>query len=170
MEKEELFQQLQKLSTEQRNPTSMDIDAKSIPDILTIINNEDKLVALAVEKQIPYITSAVELVVNGFNNGGRLIYVGAGTSGRVGVVDASECPPTFGVPSEMVQGLIAGGDGAMFRAVEGAEDSLEDGAHEMDMKNVGPNDVVCGIAASMRTLLLSAPLSVQKKEVQKLFM
>jgi len=147
----ELFQQLQKLSTEQRNPNSMDIDARSIPEILAIINNEDKKIAQAVELQIPYITQAVELVVKAFVNGGRLIYVGAGTSGRVGVVDASECPPTFGVAFDMVQGIIAGGERAMFRAVEGAEDKPEGGAHDMDTRDVGPNDVVCGIAASMRT-------------------
>ena len=151
METKELFQQLQKLSTEQRNPHSMDIDARSITEILTIINNEDKKVALAVEAQIPYIAEAVELVVKAFLNKGRLLYVGAGTSGRVGIVDASECPPTFGVPFDMVQGIIAGGEGAMFRAVEGAEDKPDGGAFDMDSKNVGPNDVVCGIAASMRT-------------------
>ncbi|MBI2427309.1 MAG: N-acetylmuramic acid 6-phosphate etherase [Ignavibacteriales bacterium] len=151
MEKKQLFDQLKKLSTEQRNPNSMDIDARSIPEILSIINDEDKKVALAVETQIPYITQAVELVVRGFVKGGRLIYVGAGTSGRVGVVDASECPPTFGVPFEMVQGMIAGGEGAMFRAVEGAEDKPEGGTHDIDKKEVGKNDIVCGIAASMRT-------------------
>jgi N-acetylmuramic acid 6-phosphate etherase len=151
VETQVLFQQLQKLSTEQRNPLSMDIDARSIPDILSIINAEDKKVALAVETQLPYIAQAVELVVKAFLNGGRLIYVGAGTSGRVGVVDASECPPTYGVPFDMVQGMIAGGEGAMFRAVEGAEDKPEGGAADIDRKDVGPNDVVCGIAASMRT-------------------
>ncbi len=151
MPHKELFSQLQKLSTEQRNPASMDIDARSVTEILTIINAEDKKVAVAVETQIPYIASAVELVVTAFRNGGRLIYVGAGTSGRVGVVDASECPPTFGVPFEMVQGMIAGGEGAMFRAVEGAEDKPEGGAADIDAKQVGSNDVVCGIAASMRT-------------------
>ena len=149
--KKELFQQLQNLSTEQRNPDTWNIDARSVSDILISINNEDKKVAFAVEHEIPYITQAVELVVNAFVHSGRLIYIGAGTSGRVGVVDASECPPTFGVSPEMVQGMIAGGDGAMFRAVEGAEDKPENGAHDIDMKNVGPNDVVCGIAASMRT-------------------
>ncbi|MCK9409085.1 MAG: N-acetylmuramic acid 6-phosphate etherase [Bacteriovoracaceae bacterium] len=151
MDTKDLFQQLQKLSTEQRNPQSMDIDARSITDILSIINTEDKKIALAVESQLSYIAQAVELTVKAFLNGGRLIYVGAGTSGRVGVVDASECPPTFGVPFEMVQGIIAGGEGAMFRAVEGAEDKPEGGADDMDKKVVGPNDVVCGIAASMRT-------------------
>ena len=151
MSTQELFSQLQKLSTEQRNPHSMDLDARSTADILSIINSEDKKVALAVETQIPFIASAVELVVSSFLNGGRLIYVGAGTSGRVGVVDASECPPTFGVPFDMVQGMIAGGEGAMFKAVEGAEDKPEVGASDIDARSVGPNDVVCGIAASMRT-------------------
>lgn len=151
METKELFQQLQKLSTEQRNLNSMEIDARSISEILNIINNEDKKIALAVETQIPYIAHAVELVIKAFLNGGRLIYVGAGTSGRVGIVDASECPPTFGVPFEMVQGMIAGGEGAMFRAVEGAEDKPENGAADIDGKNINANDVVCGIAASMRT-------------------
>ncbi len=151
MSTKDLFRQLQKLSTEQRNSNSMDIDARSISEILAIINSEDMKVADAVKTQIPYIAKGVELVVKSFLAGGRLIYVGAGTSGRVGVVDASECPPTFGVPFEMVQGMIAGGDGAMFRAVEGAEDKPEGGAHDIDLKVVGPNDVVCGIAASMRT-------------------
>ncbi len=151
MSTQELFSQLQKLSTEQRNPHSMDLDARSTADILSIINSEDKKVALAVETQIPFIASAVELVVKSFLNGGRLIYVGAGTSGRVGVVDASECPPTFGVPFDMVQGMIAGGERAMFKAVEGAEDKPEVGASDIDARSVGPNDVVCGIAASMRT-------------------
>ncbi|MBW7887380.1 MAG: N-acetylmuramic acid 6-phosphate etherase [Bacteroidetes bacterium] len=163
MDTKNLFLQLQKLSTEQRNAASMDIDARSIQDILTIINNDDKKVALAVETQIPYIAQAVEFVVNSFMNGGRLIYVGAGTSGRIGVVDASECPPTFGVPFEMVQGIIAGGEGAMFRAVEGAEDSPENGAAEMDKKDVGHNDVVCGIAASLRTPFVIGAVKQAKK-------
>ncbi|MDD8017131.1 MAG: N-acetylmuramic acid 6-phosphate etherase [Bacteroidota bacterium] len=151
MNKKELFNQLQNLATEQRNPLSMDIDNKSIVEILSIINAEDKKVALAVETQIPYIAQAVEIVAKGFINGGRLIYVGAGTSGRVGVIDASECPPTYGVSFDMVQGMIAGGDGAMFRAVEGAEDKPESGAHDIDLKKVNAKDTVCGIAASMRT-------------------
>ncbi|MFA6468771.1 MAG: N-acetylmuramic acid 6-phosphate etherase [Bacteroidota bacterium] len=146
-----LFQQLQNLSTEQRNPDTWNLDTRSVSDILAIINNEDKKVSFAVEEQIPYITQAVELVVNAFVHDGRLIYVGAGTSGRVGVVDASECPPTFGVSPEMVQGMIAGGNGAMFSSVEGAEDRPETGVNDIDTKNVGPNDVVCGIAASLRT-------------------
>ncbi|MHB1048720.1 MAG: N-acetylmuramic acid 6-phosphate etherase [Bacteroidota bacterium] len=163
MDKKVLFQQLGKLSTEQRNPLSMDIDARSITEILTIINTEDKKIAQAVELQIPYIAQAVELTVKAFLNGGRLIYVGAGTSGRVGVVDASECPPTFGVPFEMVQGIIAGGEGAMFRAVEGAEDSTDGGVKIMDDKEVGQNDVVCGIAASLRTPFVIAAVKRAKE-------
>jgi len=146
-----LFEQIAKLTTEQRNPASMEIDAKSIPEILKIISNEDKKVPLAVEKEIPYIAKAVELVVEAFKKGGRLIYVGAGTSGRLGIVDASECPPTFGTPPEMVQGIIAGGPQAVFRSQEGAEDKEEEGAKAMVKKGVNRKDVVCGIAASRRT-------------------
>jgi N-acetylmuramic acid 6-phosphate etherase len=129
----------------------MDIDAKSVKAILEIINAEDKKVALAVESQIPFIEQAVNLVVQAFKDGGRLIYVGAGTSGRLGVLDAVECPPTFGTDPEMVQGMIAGGERAMFRAQEGAEDREENGAKDIEDKRVGKKDVVCGIAASLRT-------------------
>jgi N-acetylmuramic acid 6-phosphate etherase len=147
----ELFDQLQSLTTEQRNQASMDIDSRSIEEVLVLINNEDKKVASAVETQIPYITQAVTLVVEAFRNEGRLLYAGAGTSGRLGVLDAVECPPTFGTNPEMIQGLLAGGEKAMFRAQEGAEDHEENGVRDIDAKNVGTNDVVCGIAASLRT-------------------
>jgi N-acetylmuramic acid 6-phosphate etherase len=146
-----LFDQLQTLTTEQRNSGSMDIDTRPVEEILKIINSEDKKVAQAVETQIQYIASAVELVITAFQNSGRLIYVGAGTSGRLGVLDAVECPPTFGVHSKMVEGMIAGGDKAMFRAQEGAEDKEENGKRDIDKKKIGTNDVVCGIAASLRT-------------------
>jgi N-acetylmuramic acid 6-phosphate etherase len=146
-----LFDKLQYLMTEQRNPASMDIDSRSTEEILILVNNEDKKVALAVETQIPYIEKAVELVVEAFRNDGRLVYVGAGTSGRLGILDAVECPPTFGTDPEMIQGLIAGGEKAMFRAQEGAEDYEENGARDIDNKNIKENDVVCGIAASLRT-------------------
>lgn len=129
----------------------MNIDARSITEALGIINGEDIKVACAVQQEIPHIAKAVELVVHAFKNGGRLIYVGAGTSGRLGVLDAAECPPTYGSDPEMVQGLIAGGERAMFRAQEGAEDKEEGGAKDIDLKGVGPRDVVCGIAASLRT-------------------
>lgn len=146
-----LFQEISKLTTEQRNPRSMDIDAKSTAEILKIINEEDKLVPYAVEKELPYIERAVEIIVNAIKNGGRLLYFGAGTSGRLGVVDASECPPTFGTPYGMIQGFIAGGKKAMFRAQEGAEDKEENGARDVIKVKVTDKDVVCGIAASRRT-------------------
>jgi N-acetylmuramic acid 6-phosphate etherase len=146
-----LFDQLQRLATEQRNPASMDIDTRSIEEILILTNNEDKKIAFAVETQIPYITKAVEMVVETFRNNGRLLYAGAGTSGRLGVLDAVECPPTFGTDPELIQGVIAGGEKAMFRAQEGAEDREESGASDMDYKKIGKKDIVCGIAASLRT-------------------
>jgi N-acetylmuramic acid 6-phosphate etherase len=158
-----LFEQLKTLTTEQRNPASMDIDARSITDILTIINSEDKRVALAVEQEIPHIAQAVDLVVRAFKRGGRLIYVGAGTSGRLGVLDAAECPPTFGVDPELVQGMIAGGEKAMFRAQEGAEDKEENGVVDINAKNVCEKDVVCGIAASLRTPYVVGAIKHAKK-------
>ena len=151
MNNNKLFDEISKLSTEQRNPASMDIDARSTAEILKIINSEDKTVPLAVEKELPYIEQAVEHIVKTIKNGGRLLYFGAGTSGRLGVVDASECPPTFGTPPEMVQGFIAGGREAMFRSQEGAEDHESNGAADVVKANVTDKDVVCGIAASRRT-------------------
>ena len=147
----DLFEQLKNLATEQRNPASMEIDAWSVAEILAIINTEDKKIAAAVERELPHIANAVELVVQAFKSGGRLLYVGAGTSGRLGALDAVECPPTFGTAPEMVQGLIAGGERAMFKAQEGAEDKEENGANDVNDKNVNSNDVICGIAASLRT-------------------
>ena len=130
---------------------TMDIDTRSIPEILKIINEEDKRVASAVENEIVYIAKAVEIVVDSFKKGGRLIYIGAGTSGRLGVLDAVECPPTFGVDPKMVQGIIAGGERAMFRAQEGAEDHEEGGTRDINEIAVNDKDVVCGIAASLQT-------------------
>ncbi|MDI6810044.1 MAG: N-acetylmuramic acid 6-phosphate etherase [Candidatus Eisenbacteria bacterium] len=150
-DQKKLFDQLTRLSTEQRNAASMDIDARSVDEILRIINSEDKQIAVTIEEEIPHIVKAVELVVRSFKRGGRLLYVGAGTSGRLGVLDAVECPPTYGTPHEMVQGMIAGGEKAMFRAQEGAEDKEENGARDVAEKNVSDKDVVCGIAASTRT-------------------
>jgi len=146
-----VFEEIKNLLTEQRNPNSMDIDSKSTLEILKIINEEDKKVPYAVEKEIPYIAQAVEFVVDSFKKGGRLLYFGAGTSGRLGVVDAAECPPTFGTPYEMVQGFIAGGREAMFVAQEGAEDKEENGANDVLKANVTSKDTVVGIAASRRT-------------------
>lgn len=146
-----LFEQLKNLTTEQRNPASMEIDANSVSEILRIMNAEDKKVAVAVEQELTYIAQAVRIVVNSFKNQGRLIYVGAGTSGRLGVLDAVECPPTFGTDPQMVQGMIAGGEKAMFKAQEGAEDKEENGTSDINAKKVRAKDVVCGIAASLRT-------------------
>lgn len=146
-----LFETLKSLSTEKQNARSMTIDTATTLEILQIINAEDQTVPRAVEAEIPYIAQAVDLLVEAFKSGGRLIYVGAGTSGRLGAIDASECPPTFGTPPEMVQGLIAGGPEAMFKAQEGAEDHEEFGEQDLVAKNVQPPDIVCGIAASRRT-------------------
>lgn len=151
MDTQKLFHEIAGLATEQRNPHSMEIDAASISGILKIINEEDKLVPLAVEKELPYIEQAVELIVKAFKSGGRLLYFGAGTSGRLGIVDASECPPTYGTPPELVQGFIAGGREAMFVSQEGAEDLEESGAVDVEKIHVTDKDVVCGIAASKRT-------------------
>lgn len=147
----ELFNQIQRLATEQRNPQSMEIDAASVRNILEIINTEDHKVPIAVRQEIPYIVQAVDIVVESFRSGGRLFYIGAGTSGRLGILDASECPPTFGTPPELVQGLIAGGREAVFRSQEGAEDVEDHGARDLKAIGLEPKDVVCGIAASRRT-------------------
>jgi N-acetylmuramic acid 6-phosphate etherase len=146
-----VFIELQGLSTERRNRRSRHIDAKSVRDILKIINDEDKKVAAAVGKEILYIAQAVDLVVDALNHGGRLIFVGAGTSGRLGILEAAECPPTYGIDAKMIQGVIAGGECAVFRSVEGAEDDAREGRRATNKKRVTEKDVVCGIAASRRT-------------------
>jgi N-acetylmuramic acid 6-phosphate etherase len=146
-----LFEELSGLPTEQRNPLSMNIDKSSVSEILKIINAEDKLVPIAVEKELPFITLAVEIIIHALKTGGRLLYFGAGTSGRLGVIDAAECPPTFGTPDDLICGFIAGGKAAMFKAQEGAEDREENGADDVLKANVTNKDVVCGIAASRRT-------------------
>lgn len=146
-----VFEEIKDLVTEKRNPATLDIDSKSTEEILRIMNTEDKTVPYAVEKEIPYIAQAVEILVESFKNGGRLIYAGAGTSGRLGVLDSSEIPPTFGADPTMVQGIIAGGEKALTRAQEGAEDIKENGAKDLMAKNFTDKDVACGIAASRRT-------------------
>ncbi len=155
----ELSESLARLLTEQRNPATMNLDSLSTEEILRLINSQDKLVPLAVEREIPYIALAVEHIVSALRSGGRLIYVGAGTSGRLGVVDASECPPTFGTDPTMVRAIIAGGDAAMFRSQEGAEDNPEQARRDIDALSVGPADVVCGIAASRRTPFVVAAIA-----------
>lgn len=137
--------------TEQRNPRSADIDLASALEIVELINQEDRTVAAAVGTQAESIARALVLVESAFRAGGRLIYVGAGTSGRLGVLDASECPPTFGVPPEMVQGIIAGGLPALTRSQEGAEDDRQAGARAIDAHQVTSVDMVIGIAASGTT-------------------
>ncbi|MDQ1910448.1 N-acetylmuramic acid 6-phosphate etherase [Paenibacillus sp. GD4] len=144
-------QLIQSLITEQPNERTKQIDQLPTEQILTLINDEDRLIADAVRGLIPQLTQAVDRIVESFRKGGRLFYIGAGTSGRIGILDASECPPTYGTPPSMVQGIIAGGFQAIKDPVEGAEDSEELGASDIDKHGVDANDVVVGIAASGRT-------------------
>lgn len=155
----DLFNEISLLATEQNNPNTRNIDVASTEEMLRLINNEDKLVPFAVEQEIPNIARAVEMVVENLRSGGRLFYVGAGTSGRLGIVDAAECTPTFGTDPSMVQAIIAGGRDAVFIAQEGAEDSEENGAKEVLNFGITPPDVVCGIAASGRTPFVKGALA-----------
>lgn len=138
-------------TTEQLNPRTAEIDRLPTLDALRIINREDQQVAMAVEKVLPAVARAVDAIAERLGRGGRLIYVGTGTSGRLGVLDASECPPTFGVSPELVQGIIAGGYDACYKAVEASEDDREAGVRDLQARQVGANDAVVGIAASGRT-------------------
>ncbi len=142
---------LEDLLTEQPNPRSASIDALSTEEMLRVINGEDRQVADAVAREIPSIARAVDAIVASFRAGGRLFYIGAGTSGRLGVLDAAECPPTFGAPPEMVQAIIAGGDAALTRAVEAAEDDPALGARDLTARGFTGRDTLAGIAASGRT-------------------
>ena len=142
---------LAKLTTETRNTQTMNLDELSTSEVMTLMNQEDQKVAVAVEEVLPMITNVVEAITESFSQGGRLIYMGAGTSGRLGVLDAAECVPTFSVDPSMVQGLIAGGMKAMTIAVEGAEDSKTLGAEDLKAIQLNDTDVVVGIAASGRT-------------------
>ena len=142
---------LDKLITEQPNPASEAIDAKPTEEILRIINDEDRKVPDAVAAEIPNIARAVDLVVDRMRKGGRLFYVGAGTSGRLGVLDAAECPPTFQVPPDLVQGVIAGGEAALGRATEASEDDPEAGAADLRARGFSSRDIAFGITASGRT-------------------
>lgn len=143
--------QLASLLTEQPNPASESIDSLDTEAMLRVMNGEDRRVAEAVEREIPRIARAVEAVAGALEAGGRLFYIGAGTSGRLGVLDASECPPTFNVPAEMVQGIIAGGERALAHATEASEDSAELGARDLETRGFRAGDVLVGIAASGRT-------------------
>ena len=142
---------LTQLSTEARNPRSQDLDALSTLELVTAMNEEDRRVAAAVEAQLPRIAAAVDAIAARMHKGGRLIYVGAGTSGRLGVLDAVECPPTFSADPAQVLGLIAGGERAFVKAVEGAEDDPELAAADLDALGLVARDVVVGVAASGRT-------------------
>ena len=146
-----VFDEIKNLITEARNPASEDIDSKSTEEILKIINTEDHTIPAIIEKEIPYIAKAVNIIVDAFKKGGRLFYIGAGTSGRLGVLDAAECPPTFGTNPEMIQGIIAGGERALVRAQEGSEDMAEKGASDLMDRRFTKKDIACGIAASYRT-------------------
>ncbi len=143
--------QLSKLPTEQRNPDTSDIDNLSTLEMVRKINDEDKKVAFAVERELESIAQAVDAIYESLRSGGRLIYCGCGTSGRLGVLDAAECPPTYSTDPEMVQGVIAGGESAMFKAAEGAEDNAGAGRDDMQKLDLNCNDIVVGIAASGRT-------------------
>jgi len=145
------IERLSKLVTEGRNQNTINIDSVSTLEMIEMINEEDKKVPKAVGLAKESIAKAVDIIADRLSNGGRLLYIGAGTSGRLGILDASECPPTYGVSEEMVQGIIAGGKTAIFKAVEGAEDSKELGMEDLIEINLTSKDVVCGIAASGRT-------------------
>jgi len=162
-----LVEVLPRLLSEQRNPASMFLDQLDVEAILTLINDEDHKVAPAVRQEIPAIAQAVRWAVRGLSRGGRLIYVGAGTSGRLGIMDAAECPPTFGTPPDWVIGVIAGGPQAVFRAVEGAEDDMEAGREEMRKLGVGENDVVVGLSVSGRTPFVIAAMDEARKRGAK---
>ena len=139
---------LASLKTEGRNQNTLHIDQMSTIDMVTVMNNENRVVEDAIATQLPEIAKAIDIIAERLNAGGHLIYIGAGTSGRLGVVDASECPPTFGVDPYLVRGIMAGGEGAMFRAVEGAEDDEARGAEELLADGVTAGDVVVGLSAS----------------------
>ena len=160
---ETLLQTLSTLITEQRNPHSMEVDCLSALEIVTLMNTEDKQVPLAVERVLPQIAQAVEAVVKAFQCGARLVYLGAGTSGRLGVLDASECPPTFGVPNEMVKGIIAGGEPAIRYPVEGAEDNSNAAVTDLQAIDFNAKDVLVGIAASGRTPYVLSALGYAKQ-------
>ena len=142
---------LSRLTTERRNPTSAHIDSCTTLEMVTIMQQEDSKIASAIEKILPEIARAIDATSQRLENGGRLFYLGAGTSGRLGILDASECPPTYGTDPELVQGLIAGGIPAIFRAQEGAEDNPGLAVHDLKEHGFSAKDVLVGIAASGRT-------------------
>ncbi|WP_178022849.1 N-acetylmuramic acid 6-phosphate etherase [uncultured Paenibacillus sp.] len=154
---------LENLTTEARNERTMSLDEMGVAELLTVMNEEDAKVAGAVKKEIPKIAEAVTAITESLRKGGRLIYMGAGTSGRIGLLDAVECPPTFGTSSDQVVGLIAGGSQAFIKAVEGAEDRAELGAADLQHLGLTPNDTVVGLAASGRTPYVIGGLEYAKR-------
>lgn len=164
MAEKDLLHTLSQLITEQRNPNTMNIDRSSAQEIVKLINDEDKKVPLAIEACLPQIAQAVEKIVTAFQQGGRLVYIGAGTSGRLGVLDASECPPTFGVSPEMVKGIIAGGEDALRHPIEGAEDNPQAGEEDLKRIQFSKQDILVGIAASGRTPYVIGALTYAKQQ------
>ena len=154
---------LSRIDTENRNPKSFNLDSMSSFEIVSLMNSEDKKVPIAIETELPNISKVVDVVSEAFEKGNRLIYIGAGTSGRLGVLDASECPPTFGVSPDMVVGLIAGGDTALRNAVENAEDNMQLAVKDLQKNNLSSGDVVVGLAASGRTPYVVGGLKFAKK-------
>jgi N-acetylmuramic acid 6-phosphate etherase len=167
----QVFNELQSLITEQANPRSKNIDRLSTLEILRIINSEDATVARAVRSELPYIAQAVELVIDTLKGGGRLFYLGAGTSGRLGVLDAAECPPTFGTDPNLIKGIIAGGYGSLIRSKEGAEDNINAARVDIGKQKVGQGDVIIGITASKRSpYVLEGLREAQKRGARTVFL
>ncbi|MDI6803756.1 MAG: N-acetylmuramic acid 6-phosphate etherase [Bacteroidota bacterium] len=158
-----LFEQLELLTTEKVNNASKNIDALSTFDILKIINKEDAKVSTAVKSELKHLAKAVDVIVKAIKSGGRLFYVGAGTSGRLAVIDAAEMPPTFGTDPKLVQAIIAGGNKTVFRSQEGVEDREVESIKNLRKLRLNSSDVVCGIAASLRTPFVSAALAYAKQ-------
>jgi N-acetylmuramic acid 6-phosphate etherase len=158
-----IFNELQGLATERQNPRTAEIDVAPTRRILELMNDEDRGVADAVRAALPEVARVVDMVTESFRSGGRLLYVGAGTSGRLGVIDAAECPPTFGVDKDLVQGIIAGGREAVFESQEGSEDRAADGASDIAAVAVAGNDTVVGVTASRRTPYVLAALAQARR-------
>jgi N-acetylmuramic acid 6-phosphate etherase len=162
-----VFDELQNLVTEKVNPKTKNIDRLSTRDILRLINREDASVAAAVRRELPYIARAVEMVIRTFRRGGRLFYLGAGTSGRLGVLDAAECPPTFGTNPRLIKGIIAGGSPSLVRSREGVEDNINAAGDDIARQKIGSKDLVIGITASRRTPYVLAGLLAAKAQGAK---
>jgi N-acetylmuramic acid 6-phosphate etherase len=167
----QVFDELQGLITEQTNPKSLNIDRLSTIEILHLINNEDATVARAVKRELRYIAQAVEMVVETIKSGRRIFYIGAGTSGRLGVLDAAECPPTFGTDPKMIKGIIAGGYGSLIRSKEGAEDNIRAAKVDIGRQKIGHGDLIIGITASKRSpYVLEGLREAQKRGAQTVFL